>query len=499
MNEDNRPVLVGTAQLVVRDADPREAPEPLEMLLQMARDAARNAGTGDQALRGIDSVGLTDVAGWLAPNGGRFLAEQLGATSRCELASGLGGEAPLTMVNRLARRIANGESRIALAVGCNNMHTLKRARQREVKLDWKIGGSGQAEVIAEPSLGNNPLEQQHGLDMPVQNYPVLENALRARLGLSLEKHRERLGRLFAPFTETAAKNPYAWFPVRRSAAELVTPTAENRMIAFPYTKYLNAVLETDQAAGVLLMSAGAARELGIAEDRWLYWWGGAYTKERAWFVSERPDLSQAPAMAECARRTLASANVTIDEIDRIDFYSCFPVAVQSAAESYGVADGDPRALTVTGGLPYAGGPANNYTLHSLAAMADLLRSHPGEKGLVTGNGWYLTKHSGCVWSTERPTSDGIDPGPNAADPLPAPLPVVVASRGTGRIESYTVVYDREGAPARGIVIGRTDEDQRFIANTPADRALLERFVASEQVGRKGRLSRDGELGRFEPE
>ena len=270
------------------------------------------------------------------------------------------------------------------------------------------------------------------------------------------------------------------------------------MIAFPYTKYLNAVLETDQAAGVLLMSAGAARELGIAEDRWLYWWGGAYTKERAWFVSERPDLSRAPAMAECARRTLASANVTIDEIDRIDFYSCFPVAVQSAAESYGVADGDPRALTVTGGLPYAGGPANNYTLHSLAAMADLLRSHPGEKGLVTGNGWYLTKHSGCVWSTERPTSDGIDPGPNAADPLPAPLPVVVASRGTGRIEGYTVVYDREGAPARGIVIGRTDEDQRFIANTPADRALLERFVASEQIGRKGRLSRDGELGRFEP-
>ena len=107
--------------------------------------------------------------------------------------------------------------------------------------------------------------------------------------------------------------------------------------------------------------------------------------------------------------------------------------------------------------------------------------------------------SGCVWSTERPTSDGIDPGPNAADPLPAPLPVVVASRGTGRIEGYTAVYDREGAPARGIVIGRTDEDQRFIANTPADRALLERFVASEQVGRKGRLSRDGELGRFEPE
>ena len=169
-----------------------------------------------------------------------------------------------------------------------------------------------------------------------------------------------------------------------------------------------------------------------------------------------------------------------------------------ALKQLGIPEDDPRGFTVTGGLPYGGGPASGYTLHSIATMADRLREKPGMKGLVTGNGWYLTKHTASVWSTER------KPGAAPTAEMPArrasqeralktaPAKVDEAATGPATIEAYTVLYDREGGPARGIVLGRTADGKRFLANTPADRALLEAFVGREEVGRSGTVSiRDG--------
>jgi acetyl-CoA C-acetyltransferase len=290
----------------------------------------------------------------------------------------------------------------------------------------------------------------------------------------------------------AAKNPYAWYPVARSPDEITRPSPRNRMIAFPYTKYMNAVIETDQAAAVLAMSEDAARALGVPEDRWVYWWGGARAEEQAWFASERPDMAACPALRDAASGALAQAGVGLDEIDHIDFYSCFPVAVEMACEMLGLEESDPRGFTVTGGLPYAGGPGNNYTLHSLAAMMQRLRAEPGRKGLVTGNGWYLTKHSACVLATAPREPGRAAPAPAAPALERAPHPLAEDVSGPGTIEAWTVTFDRDGAPARGIVIGSAADGRRFLANTPDDRALLEDFVARGDVGRAGTLeTRDG--------
>ena len=72
--------------------------------------------------------------------------------------------------------------------------------------------------------------------------------------MTLDEHARRLGEMMTEFTAVAATNPYAWFPTARSAEELATPTPENRMIGFPYTKYLNAVLNTDQAGAYVMTS-----------------------------------------------------------------------------------------------------------------------------------------------------------------------------------------------------------------------------------------------------
>ncbi len=369
-----------------------------------------------------------------------------------------------------------------------------------MKLDWPKGGEGEPEFFGDKAWGSSDIERRHGLDMPMSMYPSIENALRAKRGISADEHRRRLGELFAPFTEVAAHNPYARFPVARSADEIARVTPQNRMVSYPYTKYMNAVLETDQAAGVLLMSTGRARSLGIPEDRWLYWWGGANVDEKAWFVSERPDIADSPAMRACAQRTLGDAGVSIDDIDLLDFYSCFPVAVEMACEAYGVAERDPRGHTVTGGLPYAGGPGSNYPMHSLATLAAKLRQESGSKGLVTGNGWYLTKHAASVWGREPGGRALHSEPPVRVDEQAAlrPIEVVERAEGSATVDTFTVRYDREGAPSRGIVIGRTADGRRFVANTPSDRATLEDLVASDMVGRSGDVRTEGDMNLFTP-
>ena len=58
------------------------------------------------------------------------------------------------------------------------------------------------------------------------------------------------------------------------------------------------------------------------------------------------------------------------------------------------ADGS-KPLTVTGGLPFFGGPGNNYSMHALAEMAHRLRNGQGN-GLITANGGMLSKHAALL-------------------------------------------------------------------------------------------------------
>ena len=198
-------------------------------------------------------------------------------------------------------------------------------------------------------------------------------------------------------------------------------------------------------------------------------------------------------MGSCHRTALANASLTLEEIDLIDFYSCFPSAVSMACEMLGMSEDDPRGLTLTGGLPYAGGPGNSYSFHSVAAAVMNLRSGIGKHAMVTGNGWYLTKHSATVLSREPSPDDA----PASASPVTEatrtdwqaqPTTLTAEANGSATIETYTIAHDRDGAPNGGIIIGRmSDSNERFLANTPVDPDLLEALEKVELVGTKGRV------------
>jgi acetyl-CoA C-acetyltransferase len=200
-------------------------------------------------------------------------------------------------------------------------------------------------------------------------------------------------------------------------------------------------------------------------------------------------------MARAFAEAFAEAHLQPEDVHAFDLYSCFPSAVELACDTLGISLDDPRPLTATGGLPYAGGPGNDYGTHGIAALAARLRAEPGSIGMATGIGWYFSKHSAGLYGTlPRMELPGTGPPPPAA----AEESVATADTpsGRGRIEAYTVVHDRDGAPELGIVIGRLDDERRFLAWLDADAGALAEFETREGVGRTGRVRPDGDVNRF---
>ena len=267
---------------------------------------------------------------------------------------------------------------------------------------------------------SNDIEDAHGLMIPATAYPLYENALRGHYGHSIAEHQQVMGELFSRSPRWLRAIPMPWFPVARSAEEIATATPSNRYVGWPYTKFMNAMNQINQAASLLLTSVGKARSLGIPEDRWLYLHGCADTSE-LWHVLDRENYHSSVAIRTLAEETYAMAGRDASGLDHIDIYSCFPSAVQIARDEFGIAKDDPRPLTITGGLPFHGGAGNNYVMNSIASMADTLRAAPGTYGLVTANGGYLTKHSAGIYSTEPPASvQGRALGAKRTGELPGP-------------------------------------------------------------------------------
>ena len=487
MQASRQPILVGAGQLTNRPADPHSVLEPLELMARAARLAAEDA-EAPQLLGQIDSLTVINIVSHSYPDPVGQLAQRLEAHPTERIYTTIGGNSPQWRVNVTADKIPRGKVRLALIAGAEAMHGLRLSQQAQVKLDWGPAAPPPAEMVGDQRWGTMEVEQRHHAQAPVQIYPLFENALRAQHGWSIATHRARLAALCARFAAVARDNPYAWFRDGKSAEEIGSVNAENRLIAFPYLKLMNAIMSVDQAAAVLLTDVDTARQLGIPERKWVYLWGCGDAIDH-WYVSDRVNYVSSPAIRLAGERALAQAGLSIDQIDHLDLYSCFPAATQIAAEMLGMAIDDPRSLTVTGGLPYHGGPGNNYTTHAIACLAERLRAEPGSTGLISGVGWYMTKHSLAVYSGAPPPHAWRHEDPNTYQPIldDEPHPTLVdKANGIGSVETYTVCHDRDGGPTIGIVVVRLPDNRRCWANV-TERTVLEHMELVEFIGQTGRV------------
>lgn len=493
-------MLVGVGQ-VLQPPDagqPLEARgEPVELMARALEAAAEDCGPGGagrRLLERADSLRVLVPLSWQYTNPALLLAERLGIAPAEHGLTAIGGNGGQTLAAATARSIADGSLDVALITGAECIWTRVAARRHPEHpvLPWTTQPPGTPEPVRF-GVERDPVtdtERARGLDRPLRVFPLFETALRAAAGHTVEEHQILLSQLWARFSEVAAANPSAWSRRAWRPEELRTVSDDNRMIAFPYPKRMNANDRVDMGAALVMTSLDAARSAGVPDDRLVFPLSAADAHDH-WFLSHRDDLHSSPAIRLASRATLASAGLGLDDVAHVDLYSCFPCAVQLAATEIGLPLDDPaRPLTVTGGLGFAGGPGNNYVTHSLATMAGRLRAEPGTTGLVTGLGWYATKHAVGLWSSAPPGRPfrHVDVQPEV-DALPqrAPAP---DDAGTGTVEAYTVVHDREGRPELGIVAVRTPDDRRAWGNV-TDADTLAELEAEEGCGRAVRLQEDG--------
>ncbi len=478
------PVVVGAGQVTNREQDPLLAPDPLALMhtaAQAAMESTGHAGADGATLAALTHVWMVHSLSLRHGDPARALADRLGATDAEARCSGMGGSIPQWLVNRAAEDVVAGHRPRVLICGAEALATRRRAKKAGVTLDWPSApGWPDTWPPLEGDLGVHPAERAHGLEAATTMYALIEMALGHAEGEDLDTHRREMGELMARLNAVAVANPYSWFSERRDAAEIATVTADNRMISFPYPKYMNAVMDVDMGAAVIITDAATARQWGLAPDEVAYVRGWADAHD-IWYLSQRPEVHRSPALRACGTTALATGGVDIADVGAFDLYACFPSSIEVARDSFALDRDDDRPLTLTGGLPSHGGPGSNYVTHAVANAYRWLRAGEGDNAVVHGNGYYLTKHAVGVYS-RRPPTQNPEPDADLQQRLDAeadPIPLSSIGTGPGTIVAYTVGFDRNGEPERGVALVDVAGGR---AAAVADDALRAQMVAGDAVG-----------------
>ncbi len=487
--DSHTPVVVGVGQFTERidDADYRGM-SAVDLATEAVRAALADTGADvnavAQAIEVFAGLRQFEICTPFAKpplgcsdNYVRSVAQRVGADPARAVLEPIGGNGPQKLMTEFAGAIAAGDVEVVLILGSEPGSTAKYFSGREGASGATGGGKDKPDFtehvggqLEDRGYGfeqyMSEYTAKHGLTGAPVQYGLLDNARRARLGLGVEDYRRRMAELFAPFTGVAAKNPFSSSPVERSVEEIETVTDENRMICDPYPRLLVARDTVNQGAAALVMSVAAARRLGVAEEKWVYLRGHADQTEQD--LLDRVDVGISYSAKQAVAEALRVAGIGIDGVSTFDLYSCFPFPVFAVCDEFGLADDDPRGLTLTGGLPYFGGPGNSYSLHGIAETVAEMRDKPGSFGLVGANGGVMSKYSVGVYST-APAGWAADRSKELQDDIAA-LPKVAVIRnadGPGTIETYSVRYD--WPITTGVIIGRLDaDDSRFIALTEDD-------------------------------
>ena len=500
MSKGSMPVLVGVGQVTDRwdgTSGPDGAPSPKSLCVTASEFALADAGVSASEIDTLAVVRIFEdsVPGDRHPHGHNTnlpgtIARDIGTSPQRAIYAAVGGQSPQQLANEMASRIHSGEIECALVTGSEANKASKAARKHGVEINWADGDDLPVEDRGMGEMLLSRAEIKHGIVAPAYFYALFENAMAARDGQTRSARRAEMSSLFAKFAAVAAANPHSQFATDTfDAAFLATPSKANYPFADPFLKWHIAQDAVNQAGAFLIMSEEKADALGIAPEKRLYLHGSGEASDD--FISERPILDGSWAMQTAISRALGQAAKTPAEIAAFDLYSCFPCAVFSSMAVLGIDHStEKRPLTLTGGLPFFGGPGNNYSMHGIVSMTEWLRNNPGQSGLVLANGGWMTKEAVGVWSTARPEAF------NAVEAMAKPASKVALDDAPtqGTVETYTVTYGRDG-PMSGIIFGRSPNGERFIA-AAAPEAMPRLLEEDSPVGLTVKVSSEDERNTF---
>src|SRR6202166_2068667 len=482
--DDRIPVIVGIGEIVDRPKDVTEGLEPLILLEQALKRAEQDSGA--KLLGEIGSLDIVNFLSWRYRDPEKQLEQRLGIDPAHLYYGPVGGESPIRYLHEAAKRIARGECSIAAVCGAEAQSSATKAERGGITLPW----TPFAHDVEEPKRGaafQKPTAVKLGVFRPVTVYPFYEAASSAHWGQTPREAMAESGQLWATYSDVASQNPNAWLKRRFASDEITTPTPDNRLIAWPYTKLMVANPTVNMGAAILMTSLAKARAAGIAEDRLVHVRGGASAEEPRDYLIRDQFFESHPQNA-VLRSVMELAGGDGKAFDAIELYSCFPCVPKMARRTLGLgADVQP---TVTGGLTFFGAPLNTYMTHAACAMVRKLRG--GAKlGLLYGQGGFVTKHHALVLSRQAPRGAlAQDASVQAeADRHRGAVPeFVTEAKGRGSVESCTVIYGRGGEVEHGVAMLRTPANARALARVPAnDGATLAHLLNMDRtpVGSSG--------------
>jgi acetyl-CoA C-acetyltransferase len=464
-DEDRIPVIVGTGEIADKTPDLASALEPAALMAEALARAECDAGV--KLLARVDSLDVINEASWPYRDPCREVSARAGLSPRRAAYGMVGGETPVQATHEAALRIARGESAVAAICGAEAEHIVRKAAKLGVELPW--GGRDLGHVPIRASAFQQPIARALDAATPAHVYPFYENAFQKSQGQSPDEGRGECAELWAGFSRTAAGRSNAWLGRPFEASEIAAISASNRMIAWPYPKFMTANPVVNQGAAILITSAGYAKRAGILSSRWVYILGGASAREPDDYLA-RDGYAAVPAMRavlSAIRRCLPRGH---NRFDCHELYSCFPCVPKMARLCLGLDRNE--MVTVTGGLTFFGAPLNNYMTHAAAAMVEHLRAHPGQAGLLYGQGGYATKHHALAlisgeqaWSAPAPRYSVQQEAEAMRGTVPRFLPDF---EGMCAIESFTVLYDRDGEVRHGVIIARVGQEVRAMARVPPE-------------------------------
>lgn len=489
MSNDSRiPVIVGIGEITDKPANPADGLEPLALMAEALKRAEQDAGA--KLVAAIDSIDLVNLVSWRYEDPARQLCERLGIQPKRAVYGPVGGEGPIRYLHEAALRIQRGESTVAAVCGAEAQSTVNKAEKAGVKLPWTPFAEHGVQSVRSASW-QHPLAIALGVFQPITVYPFYDAATAKHWGQTPRQALRESGELWSTFSSVAASNPYSWLKRAYDADAIMTPTADNRLIAWPYNKLMVANPMVNQGAALIVTSLAKAREAGVPADRMVYFVGGASAEEpRDYLVRDQYVESHAQNAVLETVIDLAGGNGR--NFGAIELYSCFPCVPKMARRTLGF--GDDVQPTVTGGLTFFGAPLNSYMTHAACAMVRRVRD--GVKhGLLYGQGGFVTKHHALVLSPDAPAaplSESISVQSIAHKRRTEPPKFNPDAIGAATVESFTVIYDRDGAAKHGVVILRNEQNERTLARVPAnDKATLAHLLDLDRspIGSAGTIAK----------
>jgi acetyl-CoA C-acetyltransferase len=480
---ENTPIIVGAGQCVEREY----TENPPMALAARAAAAAIAESEGQSVAEAIDTVAVIKIFSDSAPmwasklgrsnNPPQSVAQRVGANPEHRIYSVTGGNEPQSLLMEFFADLQAGRRNCVLLCGAEAIKNQRNAERNGVELDWNEEYDQPLEDRGFGTWVASQQERHNGLVAPIFYYQILEEYRRQKQGLSREDYRAQMAQLLQSLNAVATENPYSQFPNPLKTDDILGAEPLTHL----YTKRMVAQDSVNQGAALLLTTVAGARDLRIPESNWVYLHGGAQGMDVD--ISVRPDPSVSAMAQAVIGKTFEMAGKNIEDISLVDIYSCFPVAVTAVAEELDLPTDGSTQLTLTGGLPYFGGPGNNYSMHGLAEMWSQVRRDPSQFAYVHANGGLLSKHASGIFSCQPSDIDW-----SMAETI---IPQETVARreliehpDSGTVIAYTINY-MKGQPVQGVALCETEDGARFTCHTrPEDQDVVAEMSAKESAGRR---------------